>query len=146
MKSVACVKLVPRDRLCRDLYPSSHLFFVVCRRLRNTFSTLLLLFLLKYRSLKRPTLTCFLPSFFSGHQNSATRVDFLLIAKPILSWHLVVLGTFPNFFPFLILCLSLSLARTIHEKNRQISSSKKTIIQVMVFCVCLCFIKRGLYR
>lgn len=38
MMSVACVKLVPRDRLmCRDLYPSSHLFFVVCRGLRNTF-------------------------------------------------------------------------------------------------------------
>ena len=35
MKSVACVKLVPRDRLCRDLYPSSHLFFVVCRRIRK---------------------------------------------------------------------------------------------------------------
>jgi hypothetical protein len=27
MESVACVKLVPRDRLCRDMYPFSQLSF-----------------------------------------------------------------------------------------------------------------------
>jgi hypothetical protein len=120
MESVACVKLVPRDRLCRDLYPSSQLSFdLVVFSWGNTLVSSFFLFYLHF--------FFFDWSLWKSHSHfSAILLDIIIVFwfPPSLSlgisrcWALFQLFFSPPFFNYCTMSLSLSLARTIHEVRR----------------------------
>ena len=130
MESVACVKLVPRDRLCRDLYPSSQLSFdLVVFSWGNTLVSSFFLFYLHF--------FFFDWSLWKSHSHfSAILLDIIivLISSFMESWHLSLLGTFSAVFPpFFDYCtMSLSLARTIHEVRR-LPSRVSLLLNLLTF-------------